>query len=256
MIRDYCRRIGKIRRLVKRPEQPVPIYVIWYRSSSPFTLDLSVNATSMPVGTYHTSVRVLSTRSDDSAITVSSPDAVIENSETIRVGFWIGSSDPASVFSDGVTCSEIMADAIRPYAYAHNGGNDNQIYNIHTGAVVATIPDVAHQLGPMTKSSDGADLYAPDVASQQIVAINLDTSAVGSGWDLGMTIGNPVAFGRMAYARSKGFGVVQSTCYASGYADEILDRQLAVSADGLRIIVLTPDPAVQFITGPKPSNYE
>ncbi|MEJ2157965.1 MAG: hypothetical protein P8X96_21760 [Desulfobacteraceae bacterium] len=331
-------------------------------------------------------------------VTISSPDAGIENTETVRVGLWVGSSDPAAVFSDTVAYSEIVADAIRPYAYAHDNGTDIDIYNVFTGVVVATIPSVAAQLGPMTKSSDGSFLYALDLTNQQIVAINLDTLAVGSGWNLGPVM----TTARIAYARPKGFGVlltsngwaydatngtrqtengflangnvaanldsnmmvvqrigtsghsfyrytldystlgpqrlfitlthaysesgfardlaisddglqvysacgspynfrvydgdtlaldqslpagaypnnvevgtnglfyggisalygptdiwvydsggaVQSSYYASGYADNIVDRQLAVSADGLSIIVLTTDPTIQFITGP------
>jgi hypothetical protein len=41
-----------------------------------------------------------------------------------------------------------------------------------------------------------------------------------------------------------------NTHYLSGYADEILDRQLALSGDGLRLMVLTTDPTLQFVTGP------
>ena len=139
------------------------------------------------------------------AVTISSPDAGIENTETIRVGFWVGSSDPASVFSDSTAYSEIIADAIRPYAYAHNGGTDIDIYNVYTGAVVDTISNVATHLGPMAKSSDGAFLYALDLANLQIVAVNLDTLAVGSGWDLGT---GAMTYARIAYARPKGAGVL------------------------------------------------
>lgn len=332
-------------------------------------------------------------------VTISSPDAGIENTETIRVGFWVGSSDPASVFSDSTAYSEIIADAIRPYAYAHNGGTDIDIYNVYTGAVVDTISDVATQLGPMAKSSDGASLYALDLTNLQILAIDLDTLAVGPGWDLAT---GAITYARIAYARPKGTGVLlvsngwaydatngtrhtqdsfygsvniatnlnsdvmilqrlgssshdlyrfsldystfgpqqlfitleqsayetafagdvavsddgsrvysacggyygfriydgdtltldqsllaaaypnnaevgqnglfyggisswygptdiwvydssdalQSSYYASGYADNILERQLKVSADGFRIILLTTDPSIQFITGP------
>jgi len=45
-------------------------------------------------------------------------------------------------------------------------------------------------------------------------------------------------------------GVEQNSYYLSGYADNIRDRQLAVSGDGLRMITSVTDPAVKFVTAP------
>lgn len=45
-------------------------------------------------------------------------------------------------------------------------------------------------------------------------------------------------------------GVEQGTYYVSGYAKQILDRQLAVSGDGLRIVALTDDPSVTILNSP------
>lgn len=43
-------------------------------------------------------------------------------------------------------------------------------------------------------------------------------------------------------------GVEQSSYYLSGYADEILRRQLVVSGDAMRMIALTSDPKMEFVT--------
>ena len=43
-------------------------------------------------------------------------------------------------------------------------------------------------------------------------------------------------------------GALQYSGYASGYVKEILDRELVVSGDGSRVILLTDDPSLQFIT--------
>jgi len=43
-------------------------------------------------------------------------------------------------------------------------------------------------------------------------------------------------------------GVEQGSYYLSGYADNILRRQLVVSGDALRMVALTGDPKMEFVT--------
>jgi hypothetical protein len=45
-------------------------------------------------------------------------------------------------------------------------------------------------------------------------------------------------------------GVEQNSYYLTGSGDRIHDRQLAVSGDGLRMIVSSSDPSIQFVTAP------
>ena len=174
-------------------------------------------------------------------VSISSADAGIENTETIQVGLWVGASDPTSLVSIDTTYSELVADAIRPFVYVHNGGPDIDIYNVHTGLLEGTIPNVAVQLGPMTASSDGARLFAADLTNARIVPVDLQTRTVGAAWDLA---DSPTVV-RLAFARPKGFGVVLAS---DGFAYEAENGtrlsetftpngNIAVNSDGSRFFV-------------------
>ena len=71
-------------------------------------------------------------------VTISSSNPTVENTEIVRVGLWVGSVAPAATLSVPTAFNEVVADPVRPYAYVHSAGSDLSVYNIHTGAKVAT----------------------------------------------------------------------------------------------------------------------
>ena len=115
-------------------------------------------------------------------VTITSPDASVENTEKVRVGLWVGSTTPTPTITINTPYAEVAADPIRPYAYVAGTGSAIQIYNVYTGLLVDTIPGVAAQVGAMTISHDGSTLYAVDTSNFKIVPANLDTRAVGAPW--------------------------------------------------------------------------
>ena len=115
-------------------------------------------------------------------VTITSPDASVENTEKVRVGLWVGSTTPTPTITINTPYAEVAADPIRPYAYVAGTGSAIQIYNVYTGLLVDTIPGVAAQVGAMTISHDGSTLYAVDTTNFKIVPVNLDTRAVGAPW--------------------------------------------------------------------------
>ncbi|HJV91028.1 MAG TPA: hypothetical protein VJ623_12045 [Holophagaceae bacterium] len=121
-------------------------------------------------------------------ITLTSPDASIQNAETVRVGFWVGSTSPAPSSVTSLPCKSLAVDPIRPYAYVHNGGTTISIYHAYTCALVGTIPSVAAQLGDMTISNDGSTLFVTDNINFKIVPVDLRTLTVGTPWALGAPI--------------------------------------------------------------------
>jgi hypothetical protein len=106
-------------------------------------------------------------------VTITSSDLSVENTEKVRVGLWVGSTDPDPTTTvTGLPFVQIVADPIRPYVYAAVG-TDVQIVNVHNGSSLPPISNVAGEIGPMTVSHDGSTLYAVDTIFSKIVAVDL-----------------------------------------------------------------------------------
>jgi len=136
-------------------------------------------------------------------ITLNSTDSSVATTESIRVGFWVGSTDSAASTVISTPFTRLVVDPIRPYAYVHKAGSDLTIYHLFTCEVVGTIQAVAAQLGDMTISNDGTTLYATDATNFRIVPVNLDNREVGTPWGIGV----PVA-PYIQYTRTNGKGLI------------------------------------------------
>jgi hypothetical protein len=122
--------------------------------------------------------------------------------ETVRVGLWIGSATPPAIQTVSGAFRMVAVDPVRPYAYVHRGGPDIEVYNVFTGALVATFARVAPALGNLEISTDGSHLFATDETNLQIVPIDLPGGAKGTGWTV------PYTPRTIVYARTNGRGVV------------------------------------------------
>jgi len=114
-------------------------------------------------------------------VTITSPDTTVENTETIRVGLWVGSTDPDPTTTiTGLPYAQIAADPIRPYAYV-GVGKDIHIINVYNGSPLTPLLNVVPaRIGAMTTSHDGSALYVVDEVLDSIVPVNLDTYRVGT----------------------------------------------------------------------------
>ena len=142
-------------------------------------------------------------------VTVSSGDPSISNTETISVGFYVSSTDPA-VSELPYRGKAIAADPIRPYVYVADDtvwyGDDEaviDIINIYTGATEGTII-AGRDITAMVASSDGKMLYLADGHDSSIVPVLLDTQTAGSKWT-GSALN---IYGRLEYARFNGKGFI------------------------------------------------
>jgi hypothetical protein len=72
----------------------------------------------------------------------------------------------------------VIADPIRPYAYAHNGGAYIDVYNLYSGQKVATITGLAAGLGDMVTSANGDTLHVLNLSNRSLTSIDLNTRAV------------------------------------------------------------------------------
>jgi len=193
-------------------------------------------------------------------VTVTSSDAAIAAAEPIVVALWKGTNPVRQrVSAVPVTSyySRVLADPIRPHAYALRDGGVIDIYNIYTGAQVGSLSAAGAMFSKMLASPDGAFLYAVDWAASQVKVFDLRSNQMTGAWPLDAALtafsGNNVD---MAYARPNGVGVVVLTTgqvfrasdgavmardiLPNGHApsdihDELQASYIAASPDGMRI---------------------
>lgn len=137
----------------------------------------------------------------------------------VRVALWKSSTGAAAMTKlPGVRATRLVADKIRPYVYAHNGGSSITVYNAYTAAVVRTISNVGTTLGPMAVSPDGSLLYVVDTAGQALRIVDLSTLTSTSSWPLAQA---PTNVASILVVRPNGVEVVllgDGTAYTSGHA--------------------------------------
>ncbi|MFT6909185.1 MAG: hypothetical protein ACJAS1_005897 [Oleiphilaceae bacterium] len=148
-------------------------------------LTISADPKGLAVDTLHTAT-----------ITVSSSDVGIEHSQTINVGFWVGSSDPLASAAIRASYSNVSSDPVRPYIYLNAGESDIDVYNVYNQTLVTTITSVGASLAAMEVSADGKYLYVADTYDNSITIIDLDNTNNRSSWlsseplETGFTLSN------------------------------------------------------------------
>jgi hypothetical protein len=83
----------------------------------------------------------------------------------------------------------VVADTLRPFVYAHNGGSGIDVYNAYTAQKLATIP-VGGALSAMAVSPKGDRLYVIDHANGAIAVIDLDSMSKVATWTNAASAGN------------------------------------------------------------------
>lgn len=127
-------------------------------------------------------------------------------SETVVVGLWNGSTTPSAVISVAGAYKTVVADPVRPLAYANTGGSTITIFNVYSGSSVGTINIPAATLGHMEVSPDGKRLYALNSGSV-IKEIDLTASSptVLGSWTLPLA-STPAQ--ELKYVRPNGEGML------------------------------------------------
>lgn len=115
-------------------------------------------------------------------VTISSSAADVVNTETVRVGLYVGSADPATGLEVLNPGANAIPDPVRPYVYVNSGADAIAVYNVHTGALVTTIGSVGGLVNHLVVSGDGRRLYAVDHTTASIAVVDLDTQTVVDTW--------------------------------------------------------------------------
>jgi hypothetical protein len=144
-------------------------------------------------------------------VTLSSTSSAIERSEKIRVGLWVGSSNPSNVDVILPTFPIAMTvNPVEPYAYVLY--NDIiHVYNVHSGAELPPFTgSFSNQAGgfsypvSMDVSSDGAALYVANGATTRVTALNAATGATLANYQANSASSNA----KVRYVRSNGYPIL------------------------------------------------
>lgn len=108
--------------------------------------------------------------------------------EVVRVALWRSAYAPASAVRVKTTYERLVADPIRPLAYAHAGDSKIDVYNIYTGQRLASTAALGSALGDMAASPNGDRLYVYDRTGRTIVVLDLNTLTKLAAWPVAGTV--------------------------------------------------------------------
>ncbi|NHQ87868.1 hypothetical protein HA050_17300 [Iodobacter sp. HSC-16F04] len=100
----------------------------------------------------------------------------------IKVAIWKDSAGAVAMNKLPINYSTIIADKIRPYIYAHNGGTSIDVYHAFTAKKIFTINNVAANVAGMAVSPDGSRLFVLDTANPALAVIDLSTMKLSATW--------------------------------------------------------------------------
>jgi hypothetical protein len=172
----------------------------------------------------------------------SSPDVA---DAVIHVGLWRADDGLTTLTPLSAGYTNVVADKIRPYVYAHNGGTFIDIYNAHLGTKVGTIANVGAWLSDMSVAPDGSLLYVLDKGSGPIVVIDLASASKIATWPLMLKPGESFpqtllairVNGKNVVLTGNGIAYVDGTRFAALPQPFSSNWNLTASSDGRRVFV-------------------
>lgn len=117
-------------------------------------------------------------------VTVSTSAAAGVKPAVIRVALWKDSTGLVAVAQASGNYTKLVADPLRPYVYAHEGGSRVDVFHAHTGQRLTSMVNLGAALGEMSVSPDGRRLYALDTASRAMAVVDLATQSLVATWPL------------------------------------------------------------------------
>lgn len=161
---------------------------------------------------------------------------------TVRVALWKSSGAGMTMSKVQAPYMHVVADRIRPFAYANNGATDIDVYNVYSGQKLRTLAGVGAALGEMTVSLDGSRLYALDTAASKLQVVDLTTMGKLPSIDLDAAVNH---YTGLVAARPNGTEVVflgNGSAYdATGRklgGNAVYGQSLATTLDGQSLVSL------------------
>lgn len=104
--------------------------------------------------------------------TVTLSSSAAATPEKVRVAVWKGSKTPAAKTVLTTRYTRVLADPIRPLVYVHAGGSTLDVYNIYTGAKIATSGALGAILSDMAMSPNGDHLFVHDAGNANVQVVD------------------------------------------------------------------------------------
>lgn len=175
-------------------------------------------------------------------VTLASSDPSVIAPEPVKVALWKGSTTPSATAKIAQSYFNLVADPIRPLAYANGGADSIDVYNVYTGQKIATLSSVGSKLGDMAVSSNGSRLYTLDSANNKVVVFDLGSLSKVTDWPQA-NLSNAT---RLLSIRPNGVEIVllgDGTTYAAVSGKRLSSvntgyfsaSSMAASADGKRV---------------------
>ena len=163
----------------------------------------------------------------------------------VRVGLWRADDGLTVLTPLSASYTNVVADKIRPYVYAHSGGTSIDIYNAHLGTKVGTIANVGAWLSDMSVAPDGSLLYVLDKGSGPIVVIDLASASKIATWPLKLMPGESYpqtllairVNGKDVVLTGNGIAYVDGNRFAALPQPFSSNWNLTASSDGRRVFV-------------------
>jgi hypothetical protein len=172
-------------------------------------------------------------------VTLASTDPTIERTEKVRVGIWVGSSDPlvhtTTPALPGQGSRALVVNPVEPFVYTVSfsgtlpfDSDAIRVFNAYTGAQVGAAIDLpGTEISSLGVSSDGRLLFALDHTSETVFVINAATGAPITTYDSSFSTGAPHGF---LSVRPNGHPVIWTP--AGDVFDSETHERIAMTVDG------------------------
>ena len=158
-------------------------------------ITLTANPAGLAAGTTHFAT-----------VAVSSPDPLVENEETIRVGLHVNSAAPTD-FSLTLQSQFTAASPVEPIVFVNNGGSTITGYNVYDGAVARTFSTPVANAGVMVVGADGRRLYIYDRTNVRVTELDAVTGTLVRHYASTIAGGAPYG-GGLAFFRPAGYSIL------------------------------------------------
>ena len=115
-------------------------------------------------------------------VTITSPDASVENQQTVRVGLHITATSAIDL-SQAWSGQFLASSPVDPWLAVSNAGTGVALYDVYTGALVRTLDNIVARAGSMTFSDDGRLLYVYDSTNFRVVSVDAVSGSQQGSYD-------------------------------------------------------------------------
>jgi hypothetical protein len=131
-------------------------------------------------------------------VTISSPDASVENQQSIRVGLYVSNTAPANG-PVTLAANALATSPVEPIVAISTGGADIGIYDVNSRALLRTLAGVAANSSALAFSDDGLSLFVFDSTNLVVNSVDPATGAIQRAYDStalapGLPVGSAVAY--------------------------------------------------------------